>query len=363
MVRTDAAGHLVYRVGDLLQGRYQVLSLLGEGTFGRVLQVRDLALNREVALKIIKNVAKYREAAKLEIGVLSKLGEYDPAGRNLCVGMLDWFDYHGHICIAFQILGLSVFDFLSLNTYTPYPIEDVRTITRDLCCAVHFLHRNGLTHTDLKPENILFLDSTSDPVGPVRRLRNAAVRLIDFGSATFNHEHHSTVVSTRHYRAPEVMLELGWSQPSDAWSIGCIIFELAVGVTLFQTHCNREHLAMMERLLGPVPARMAAATPTRYFTAARLNWDPQSAAGRHVRRHCRPLHRWLPPDPDLHWTNMFDLIRKLLEFEPGKRLTVAEALQHPFLAADCETNSDPDCTANLAESHSPLPSEPCAQYS
>lgn len=49
--------------------------------------------------------------------------------------------------------------------------------------------------------------------------------------------------------------ELGWSQPCDVWSIGCIMFELHLGITLFQTHDNREHLAMMERILGPVPYR------------------------------------------------------------------------------------------------------------
>lgn len=112
----------------------------------------------------------------------------------------------------------------------------------------------------------------------VRRVKCTDVRLIDFGSATFDHEHHSTIVSTRHYRAPEVILELGWSQPCDVWSIGyvyqktpktifliliklflysCIMFELYLGITLFQTHDNREHLAMMERILGVIPYRMA----------------------------------------------------------------------------------------------------------
>ena len=57
-------------------------------------------------------------------------------------------------------------------------------------------------------------------------MRDTRVKLIDFGSATFDWEHHSSVVSTRHYRAPEVILELGWSHPCDVWSIGCIIFEL-----------------------------------------------------------------------------------------------------------------------------------------
>ena len=68
----------------------------------------------------------------------------------------------------------------------------------------------------------------------IRRMRDTRVKLIDFGSATFDWEHHSSVVSTRHYRAPEVILELGWSHPCDVWSIGCIIFEL-YNVSKYQT--------------------------------------------------------------------------------------------------------------------------------
>ena len=72
------------------------------------------------------------------------------------------------------------------------------------------------------------------------------IRLIDFGSATFHDEYHSSVVSTRHYRAPEIILGLGWSYPCDIWSIGCILVEFFTGDALFQTHDNLEHLAMME---------------------------------------------------------------------------------------------------------------------
>ncbi|KAG0722881.1 Serine/threonine-protein kinase Doa [Chionoecetes opilio] len=240
--------------------------------------------DRFLALKIIKNVEKYREAAKLEINVLEKLAEKDPYNKHLCVRMLSWFDYHGHVCIAFDMLGLSVFDFLvsfvlslqlsilgsrlSLepesclgkdNNYRPYSLDQVRHIAYQVCYAVKFLHDNKLTHTDLKPENILFVDSdytlTYDPKKKrdIRTVKKTDIQLIDFGSATFDHEHHSTIVSTRHYRAPEVILELGWTQPCDVWSIGCIMFELYLGITLFQTHDNREHLAMMERILGPIP--------------------------------------------------------------------------------------------------------------
>lgn len=77
-------------------------------------------------------------------------------------------------------------------------------------------------------------------------LLDTDIRLIDFGSATFDDEYHSSVVSTRHYRAPEIILGLGWSFPCDLWSIGCILVEFYTGDALFQTHDNLEHLAMMQ---------------------------------------------------------------------------------------------------------------------
>src|SRR5207248_166405 len=83
-----------------------------------------------------------------------------------------------------------------------------------------------------------------------RVLLDTDIRLIDFGSATFDDEYHSSVVSTRHYRAPEIILGLGWSFPCDIWSIGCILVEFFTGDALFQTHDNLEHLAMMKTVCG-----------------------------------------------------------------------------------------------------------------
>ena len=95
------------------------------------------------------------------------------------------------------------------------------------------MHDRQLVHTDLKPENILLLDSGYDkePVAPgskhtTRVPHSSAIRLIDFGSATWETQYHSSVVSTRHYRAPEVILGMPWSYPCDSWSVGCILIEL-----------------------------------------------------------------------------------------------------------------------------------------
>lgn len=337
-VKDDKDGHLFYWPGYVMGARYKIIDTLGEGTFGKVVEVKDLEMEHRMALKIIKNVEKYREAAKLEINVLEKLAEIDPDCKNLCVKMLDWFEYHGHMCIAFEMLGQSVFDFLKDNNYQPYPLEQVRHISYQLIYSVLFLHDNKLTHTDLKPENILFVDSDYEVCSvyspskknhDLLRVKRTDVRLIDFGSATFDHEHHSTIVSTRHYRAPEVILELGWAQPCDVWSIGCIMFELYLGITLFQTHDNREHLAMMERILGPIPYRMARKTRTKYFYHGKLDWDEKSSAGRYVRENCKPLLRYLQSNSE-EARQLFDLIGRMLDYEPSQRITLREALKHPF---------------------------------
>lgn len=135
------------------------------------------------------------------------------------------------------------------------------------CSLLPVLHDLNLIHTDLKPENILLVNNTYQtftynrtiPSSSTTISRNARqrrvlldseIRLIDFGSATFDDEYHSSVVSTRHYRAPEIILNLGWSFPCDIWSIGCILVEFFTGDALFQTHDNLEHLAMMENVCG-----------------------------------------------------------------------------------------------------------------
>lgn len=100
-----------------------------------------------------------QRSSKINSGVFRPGSTFLFYFSSLCVKILDWFDYHGHTCIAFEMLGLSVFDFLKDNNYEPYPMDQVRHISYQLCYAVKFLHDNKLTHTDLKPENILFVNS------------------------------------------------------------------------------------------------------------------------------------------------------------------------------------------------------------
>ena len=135
-VTDDSDGHLAYLPGDFVSDRYEILSTLGEGTFGKVVKVKDHDQDEFVAMKIIKNIHKYREAAKLEINVLQKLNSKDPSGKHLCVRMFDNFNFYGHMCLTFEILGESVFDFLKSNSYVGYPLEQVRHMSYQLSYAV-----------------------------------------------------------------------------------------------------------------------------------------------------------------------------------------------------------------------------------
>merc|ERR1711923_651548 len=112
-----------------------------------------------------------------------KLQEKDPQGNHLCAKMASWFNYWGHMCLIFELLGLSVFDFLKENNYHPYPLEQVRHIIYQLCHSVKFLHECRLTHTDLKPENILFCSSDWEISYNSRKVGVLTIILL-FGSAS-----------------------------------------------------------------------------------------------------------------------------------------------------------------------------------
>ena len=364
-----------------------------------------------VALKIIRSVQKYRDAARIELRVLQTLRAHDPFNKFRCIHPKDSFDYRGHICITMDLLDCSVFDFLKANNYTPFPNSHIQSIAHQLLTSVACktlatplplskltiadLHDLELIHTDLKPENILLHEAAYQNFTYNRRIpssSNATCReathrrvllqtdicLIDFGSTTFQDEYHSSIVSTRHYRAPEIILGLGWSYPCDIWSIGCILVELFTGDALFQTHENREHLAMMQAVCDSKVdthlitkasrnsktskssvSRYAAASQATchttnmvligcsYFKRQKLDY-PTPETTRASRRYVRSMRKlpvsnrcvWRLPSANISQdiipqTNGFlkqflDLLQKMLVFDQSARITAKEALEHPW---------------------------------
>ncbi|RIB13561.1 kinase-like domain-containing protein [Gigaspora rosea] len=340
----DKDGHYIVKIGDELGNKYQITHLLGQGTFGKVVQCWDRVSNRHVAIKIIRAVQKYRDASKIEIRVLNTLRDRDPANVHKCIHLREWFDYRNHICMVFDLYGSSLFDFLKHNDFNPLPINQIQHVARQLLHSVAFLHSLRLVHTDLKPENILLVNdqcrtvpSRRSPGKSRRILLDTDIRLIDFGSATFDDEYHSSVVSTRHYRAPEVILGLGWSYACDLWSIGCILVELFTGEALFQTHENLEHLAMMEHVLGRIPERivrqMCRPNQLKYFRGSRLLNYPNDDTTKQSRKYVKSLHTLeevIGPRRSTFREQFYDLLQRLLLYDPEERISARDALRHPF---------------------------------
>ncbi|KAI3645779.1 hypothetical protein MP228_008707 [Amoeboaphelidium protococcarum] len=299
-------GHYRIIQNDYLTPRFKIVKLLGQGTYGKVVEALDKDTQGRVAIKIIKAIPKYREAAKMELKILEFLKRHDQRSDKYCIQMLNWFDYRDHYCMVFPLLGLSVYDFMKLNKYNGYPLVNIRDFARQLFTAVSYLHELGIVHTDLKPENVLLQCSdyrevervvygskVSSYASNTNRPRRAAalkglqaqsesvkvkvvlrsdIKLIDFGSAIYDHDRHSTTVQTRHYRAPEVILKLGWSFPCDIWSIGCILGEMLCGEAMFQTHDDLEHLKIMEILLGPLDGKLVCQSLQKNEQVQKEGW-------------------------------------------------------------------------------------------
>ncbi|KAL6720610.1 serine threonine protein kinase CMGC group [Lecanora helva] len=375
----DEDGHYVVSEDTPIGERYQVNRLLGQGTFGKVVEAYDRKLRTKCAIKIIRSVQKYRDASRIELRVLQTLSHNDRNNRNKCIHLRDCFDFRNHICIVTDLLGQSVFDFLKGNSFVPFPSSQIQSFARQLFTSVAFLHDLNLIHTDLKPENILLvgnsyqtftynrnIPSSSTTVQRVARQRrvllDTEIRLIDFGSATFDDEYHSSVVSTRHYRAPEIILNLGWSYPCDIWSIGCILVEFFTGDALFQTHDNLEHLAMMESVCGgkiePKIVRQVQNSgrgnnrnsAAQYFTRSlKLDYPVQETtkASRKYVRAMKTLQEIIPPQTSFN-KQFIDLLRRIFQYDPKQRITAKQALKHSWFR---ETITDDGTeAANIAAS-------------
>lgn len=374
---TDENGYYIAEPGELFaNGRFKILGILGQGTFGKVIKAIDLNSNETVAIKIIRAIPKYREASKIELRILTTLKNADPENLNNCIHLREVLDYENHICIITDLLDISLYEFLQKNNFKPFPGSQIQAITRQLIRSIAFLHDLKLIHTDLKPENILL--TCSDFLKFKKNkliLKNPLINIIDFGSAIFNDEYHSELVSTRHYRAPEIVLGIGWSFPCDLWSLGCILVELVTGEALFNTHENSEHLAIMEKVIGEkIPnsiinkssnniknsffkkelgsnhnyilnfPKPETTIKSKEFVSnlkkiddlicsklkkLKVSIDIKKSVSKNW-EYNKSINKKLNHETFKFWYYFIDLVYKLLKFDPSKRITAIEALNHKW---------------------------------
>lgn len=155
-------GYHPIRIGDVFEGRYNVIRKLGWGHFSTVWLCWDSQLKRFVALKVVKSACHYTETALDEIKLLRCVRESDPTdpSGNKVVQLLDDFKISGingtHVCMVFEVLGHNLLKLILRSNYEGIPLMNVKTIVRQVLQGLHYLHTKcHIIHTDIKPENIL----------------------------------------------------------------------------------------------------------------------------------------------------------------------------------------------------------------
>ncbi|SCM07061.1 serine/threonine kinase-1, putative [Plasmodium chabaudi chabaudi] len=345
----DEIVHFSWEKGMVLNDHYKVMRKMGDGTFGRVLLCQHIVNKKYYAVKVVRNVKKYTKSAKIEADILKKIQSNDIKNNNI-VRYHGKFMYYDHMCLIFEPLGPSLYEIITKNDYNGFHIEDIKLYCIEILKALHYLRKIKLTHTDLKPENILLDDPLFEKkVVTVKRVtdgkriqiyrsKSKGIKIIDFGCATFKSDYHGSIINTRQYRAPEVILNLGWDVSSDMWSFGCILAELYTGNLLFKTHEHLEHLALMESIIEPIPKKMLyEATKTNGYkyidkNDLRLAW-PENASSidsiKHVKRSL-PLYKIIRHD-------LFcDFLYTILRIDPTRRASPIDLLKHEFLAGNYE---------------------------
>jgi len=327
---------------------------VGIGTFGRVVECLDLNSGsgggrgardrrRHVAIKIVRDVKRYCESAQIEAGIIEEVNRRGGRGLSHCVILHSSFTFRRHYCMVFENLGPSLYDFLKRHKYRPFPMACIQDFAVQLLETMEFLHSFRLIHTDLKLENVLL--TTNEVVMYNHRIpvpESTRIKVIDFGGACYDTDKKSSIINTRQYRAPEVILGIGWSMPSDIWSVGCILAELYQGQLLFATHDNLEHLALMERVVSPFPSWMIQMAQRGDYnhdengcsSLARQAFD--SSTSRHRLGDVLPPEslscvRRAPTLPEIvrpsdGW--FLNLLRRMLVVDPQERETAHECLQY-----------------------------------
>mmetsp|Transcript_22308 Transcript_22308/g.19173 ORF Transcript_22308/g.19173 Transcript_22308/m.19173 type:complete len:183 (-) Transcript_22308:521-1069(-) len=178
-------------------------------------------------MKVIENNKDYYDQSIDEIKLLKFINFNGDVDDKNVLRFHDYFYHKEHLFIVTELLKENLYEWYKLTRDNDpenyYTIPRLQRITRQVLTALDYLHGLHLIHCDLKPENILMKD-----------YENADVKVIDFGSSCFIHDHLSSYVQSRSYRAPEVIIGCKYDYKIDMWSLGCILAELFTGNVLFQ---------------------------------------------------------------------------------------------------------------------------------
>lgn len=282
----------------LIAERYQKIQMLNDGTYGIVWLCNDIQTNQKVALKEIQSCDS--NVSIKEIKSLQALHHPN------IINLLDCFRIMPNDYIVLEYGGDDLLTIMEANP-RPFKQNQIKKYMHDILSAVSYIHSAGYIHRDIKPANILIDD-------------NDNLKLIDFGLCRpLNGDPLSPLCCTYQYTPLDCLLGApSYNQEFDIWSVGCVFAELFTGKILFDGESQLSIVLQILKILGtPKEEDWPEMDSIPYCQNFNIpKFDPT----------IKEVLKDAPPEA-------VDLILKMLCISESKRISAADALQHPYFTS------------------------------
>mmetsp|Transcript_30086 Transcript_30086/g.68090 ORF Transcript_30086/g.68090 Transcript_30086/m.68090 type:complete len:360 (-) Transcript_30086:165-1244(-) len=301
--------------------------LLGKGAYGHVCAVSNKDTGERLAVKKVKNAFDDLVDAKRVLREIRLLCSFDHENvlsiKDLHMP-LDANGKHEDVYIITELLDTD----LSKVIYSPQPLIDdhCQYFLYQVCRGLKYLHSARVLHRDLKPGNLL-VNSNCD------------LKICDFGLARLEEDTNPSTMTayvvTRWYRAPELLYLKNYTEAIDIWSVGCIFAEILGRKAFLQGKNYQDQLLVIFQIVGPP-------------TEEDLQVVPNPEVREYIRKLPKPTRiiplkeRFPKARPEA-----IDLLSMMLRFNPHKRPTAAQCLEHPYLAEYHDPDDEPESDSHF----------------
>ncbi|KAK3736297.1 hypothetical protein QZH41_020759 [Actinostola sp. cb2023] len=293
--------------------KYEIKKRLGKGAYGIVWKGIDRKTGELVAVKKIFDAFRNQTDAQRtfrEICFLQEFGDHENVVKLLNVIKAD---NDKDIYLVFEYMDTDLHNVIKKGNI----LKDIhkRYIMYQLLKATMFLHSGNVIHRDLKPSNMLLDTECFVKICDFGLARSVTNVTLEAGDPSL-----TDYVATRWYRAPEILLaSTRYTKGVDMWSIGCILGELLLGKPLFPGSSTLNQLEKIMASITP-PSRLDLDSIKSQYSSSvldRVAFKPKKCLDEML----------MQSSPDA-----VDLLKRLLHFNPDKRLTAEQALAHPYVA-------------------------------
>ncbi|NP_999813.1 MAP kinase [Strongylocentrotus purpuratus] len=297
--------------------RYVTLNYIGEGAYGMVCSAVDTRHGGKVAIKKISPFEHqtYCQRTLREIKILTRFNHENIINIQDII-KADTIEAMRDVYIVQSLMETDLYKLLKTQ---PLSNDHICYFLYQILRGLKYIHSANVLHRDLKPSNLL-LNTTCD------------LKICDFGLARIadpGHDHTGFLteyVATRWYRAPEIMLNSkGYTKSIDIWSVGCILAEMLSNRPIFP---GKHYLDQLNHILGVL------GSPSQDDLKCIINEKARAYLQGLPFKSKIPLKSLFPKADN----KALDFLERMLSFNPDKRITVEEALAHPYL----EQYYDPD---------------------